>query len=45
MAFIQILFDRTSSDYIVTATYDCFRKTITNTGHTNKAEFLDCIHI
>ena len=42
MAFIQI-FDRTSSDYIVTATYDCFSSTITDTGHTNKAAFLDCI--
>ena len=39
---IQMI-DRASSDYIVTATYDCFSSTITDTGHTNKTAFLDCI--
>ena len=43
MAFIQI-FDHATSDYVVTATYDCFSSTITDTGHTNKAAFLDCIN-
>ena len=37
------MFDRSSSDYVVDVTYNCFSSTITDTGHTNKTKFLNCI--
>ena len=37
------IFDRVSSDYSETVTYNCFSSTITNTGSVNKTSFLHCI--